>query len=276
MTASAFRSLSVIVLAGLAACQTYPHPEGADWISSLSGADIIILGETHDNAQHHSIQAEVIHRVEPDAVIFEMVPITKTEVADAARARGTDLREALGWDESGWPDWEIYEPVFDAASSSRIVGAGVARDDVHRSMKEGAQSVSNLPPDYGLGESLSQKDTEDLTQMFIDSHCGMITSETARSMIEAQRLRDAVFAMRTLEAHALSPGPAPVVLITGTGHARKDRGVPGVLQQVMPNASVVVVGLLEQGSGLDSSLFDIVQVTKPSEREDPCAAFQRD
>ncbi|MGB6319198.1 MAG: ChaN family lipoprotein, partial [Litorimonas sp.] len=107
-----------------------------------------------------------------------------------------------------------------------------------------------------------------------DSHCGMIPKETARSMVESQRLRDAVFAARTADAHRASPGPAPVVLVTGTGHARKDRGVPAYLARVVPDAEVVVVGLVEADTGPQDGLYDIVRVTPPAERPDPCEAFR--
>ncbi|WP_298916336.1 ChaN family lipoprotein [uncultured Algimonas sp.] len=88
-------------------------------------------------------------------------------------------------------------------------------------------------------------------------------------------MRDATFAARTLEAHAASPGPAPVVLIAGSGHARKDRGVPLYLSRVQPDARVRVVGFIEAGTAKDPGLYDVIRVTDAAQRDDPCDGFVR-
>ncbi|MGB3455497.1 MAG: ChaN family lipoprotein, partial [Litorimonas sp.] len=67
----------------LVGCQSVADaPPG--WPDLLEGADIVILGETHDNAEHHRLQAEIIEAISPDAVVFEMVPTDRTEAANDA------------------------------------------------------------------------------------------------------------------------------------------------------------------------------------------------
>ena len=41
----------------------------------VSGADIVILGEVHDNPAHHKHQAELMVMIEPAAVIYEMLSV---------------------------------------------------------------------------------------------------------------------------------------------------------------------------------------------------------
>jgi uncharacterized iron-regulated protein len=89
-------------------------------------------------------------------------------------------------------------------------------------------------------------------------------------MVEAQRLRDAVFARTTLEALADTGGP--VVVITGTGHARKDWGMPVALRYAAPEAKVVSLGQLEAPPE-DPAPFDLWRVSEPPPRGDPCAEF---
>ncbi|MEL6687128.1 MAG: ChaN family lipoprotein, partial [Pseudomonadota bacterium] len=110
----------------------------------------------------------------------------------------------------------------------------------------------------------------DLVQELIDSHCGMIPESLAVSMSEAQRLRDASFAEASIRA--LDKGGKPVVLITGSGHARLDRGVPLYLKTAEPELSIVSVGLTEPGEASEG-LYNFTIETEAVERDDPCAAF---
>jgi uncharacterized iron-regulated protein len=102
------------------------------------------------------------------------------------------------------------------------------------------------------------------------AHCGALPAEVLPGMVQAQRLRDAALARAVVQAHRATGGP--VVLITGTGHARRDRGVPAVLAQAMPDLSVLSVGQMEGSAGADPP-FDRWIVTPALPRGDPCDAF---
>jgi uncharacterized iron-regulated protein len=84
-----------------------------------------------------------------------------------------------------------------------------------------------------------------------------------------QRLRDAAFARAAIEAFDAHGGP--VVVITGTGHARVDVGVPAVISVARPELRVWALGQVE---GETAMPFDAVEVTAAVERPDPCAVFQ--
>ena len=88
-------------------------------------------------------------------------------------------------------------------------------------------------------------------------------------MVAAQRFLAAHFARGVLEA--LDADGAPVILITGHGHARTDWGVPVALQFARPDLAVYAVGITEGDTGIP---FDHVIETTPAEREDPCAVFK--
>ena len=88
-------------------------------------------------------------------------------------------------------------------------------------------------------------------------------------MVEAQRVRDAHFARTVLDA--IEQFGAPVVLITGNGHARTDWGVPTYLVRVAPDLKVYSVGQSEEGR--IAGAFDRVEDAPAVERADPCAAF---
>ena len=79
----------------------------------LAAAQYVVLGETHDNPDHHRLQARLIEGLVATggrpAVALEMIALDQAEAlaAQLARAPGDidGVAEAVGWDESGWPDW---------------------------------------------------------------------------------------------------------------------------------------------------------------------------
>ena len=59
-----------------------------DWIARLAGADVVLLGEIHDNPEHHLRQAEAIASLSPAAVVFEMLtPDQAKALAGACQSR---------------------------------------------------------------------------------------------------------------------------------------------------------------------------------------------
>lgn len=55
-----------------------------DW-SDFSG-DVLIMGELHDNPQHHAEQARAVQIIQPKAVVFEMLtPEEAQSLADVPR-----------------------------------------------------------------------------------------------------------------------------------------------------------------------------------------------
>ena len=44
------------------------------FIATARDADIVVLGEIHDNPEHHRVQAEIVAALAPAALVFEMIP----------------------------------------------------------------------------------------------------------------------------------------------------------------------------------------------------------
>lgn len=242
-------------------------------IEKLSAADIAVLGERHDNPKHHEIQARLVGALSPAGLAFEMVARSREDFANAARETGDDLAEAIEWEGSGWPDWSMYAPIFDAAPDAWIAGGGVPPDVLRRSVTEGAAAAYPEGAEkYGLNERLEQDVIDAMLKEQEVAHCNALPTAMLPGMVEAQQLRDAAFAdaaLRLVEA-----GHGPAVLITGNGHARADRGSPLYLRRAAPDLKVFSVGLIElDGSPTSAALFDAVVYTAPHDRGDPCEAF---
>lgn len=257
----------------------------ADVARRLTGADVVILGEVHDNPLHHRRQAYLLTAIDPEGVAFEMVPeALEAQLQDLS---ADEMRDALDWDNSGWPDWSLYSPLFKSAAyllerdeAFRLAGGGVSREDIQTAMAEGAAAAWQREPDAGLGDPLPEEERAAMKEEMIDAHCGHLPADMADGMIEAQRLRDARFALATLRARgSVWGGEGISVLITGNGHARLDRGVPRYLQRLAPGLKILTLGQIEKPPGgwgdidVNALPYDVVWFSEAAEREDPCEAF---
>ena len=236
-------------------------------------ADVVILGEVHDNPAHHAWQAEAVAALAPAALVFEMLlPEQAAAATPELHGDAAALEVALDWEDRGWPDFAMYHPIFLAAPGAAIHGGDLPREAVRRAVSEGAAAVfGGDAARFGLSTPLPAEEQAAREAMQAAAHCDALPVALLPGMVEAQRLRDAGLARGALEAHAQTGGP--VVVITGTGHARRDWGVPAALALAAPGLSVFAVGQVE-GDPAPGAPFDMVRSTAPHPRPDPCAAFR--
>ncbi|SLN38310.1 ChaN family lipoprotein [Roseisalinus antarcticus] len=240
------------------------------WAAPAAAQDVFVLGEVHDNPAHHLIQAERVAEIAPAALVFEMLSPAR---ADAGRgvdwADPVALENALGWDDSPWPDFTMYYPIFAAAPpGTALYGGAVPREALIRAMEEGPEAVV-AAPDLLRPVSAEEQAVREAGQA--EAHCGALPEGMLPGMVAAQILRDAAFAAAVLTA--LDETGGPVVLITGNGHARTDWGVPAVLRSARPGIGVFALGQME-GSAEPGLPYDAVVMSEAVEREDPCDVFR--
>jgi uncharacterized iron-regulated protein len=269
----------------------------AEW-SALEAAavqaDFLLLGETHDNEDHHRLQARVLRAVtaagKKPAVAFEMLDAGQQEAVDAAlKASPHDpeaVADAVKWDKGGWPPFEIYRPVFAAALDAGLplVAVNLTRAQARDMVRRGAEALD--PEVASLLERagpLSAGALASLKREMAESHCGELPDRMLEPMVVMQRARDAKMAQRTAAAAARQGGG---VLVAGTGHARKDRGVPAFLALEAPGRPVVSIAFVEafpegrepadyaKELGVAALPFDWVVFTARAEREDPCEGLR--
>jgi uncharacterized iron-regulated protein len=240
-------------------------------LDALSGADIVILGETHDNPHHHAGQARAIAALRPAALVWEMLTEAQARRMPERREDARQVAGALGWEGTGWPDFSLYFPLVQAAGSARHYGAAVPRAEARRAFAEGAAAVfAGDAAAYGLADPLDAADQAAREAEQFDAHCAAMPMDMMRGMVEAQRLRDAELARVALLALAETGGP--VVVIAGSGHARRDQGIPAAVSAAAPGVGVLSLAFLEAPPA--APLWDLWLVTPPAERDDPCAALQ--
>ncbi|MDF1873361.1 ChaN family lipoprotein [Vannielia sp.] len=240
-------------------------------------ADVFILGELHDNPDHHLRQADLIGKIEPRAVVFEMLTAEQAEIANKM---GRVDPDAVGWAQNGWPDFSMYAPVFEASEGGEIYGGMLGREVVRRAFSEPPKELfeelwtgAGDPPQFGLDAALPPEQQERREEEQMEAHCGALPENILPGFVSAQRLRDAALAAQVLAAFEATGGP--VVLITGNGHARQDWGVPALLRAAAPDLTVASLGQYEGATPDHADAFQAVALSTAPEREDPCAAFQK-
>ncbi len=236
------------------------------------GMDIYVLGEVHDNPAHHAEQARLVALIAPAAVVWEMLlPEQIAAMVGVDRSDAAAMARALDWENAGWPDFAMYHPIFVAAGDVPQLAGAAPRNQVMQVMEQGLTAV--LGPaavaEWGLGP-LARDDQAAREAEQKAAHCNALPEDMLPGMVAAQRYRDWLLASVAVSAVETSGGP--VVIITGSGHARKDQGIAALIAVARPGLKVWSLGQAEEDPGPDAP-YDAVNVTTAAPRDDPCAAF---
>jgi uncharacterized iron-regulated protein len=261
--------------------------------SELVAADFVALGETHDNPDHHLLQARFVRAITASgrrpALGFEMLTADQQDAVDAAVAKAPRdpdaLGQAVGWDASGWPEFAMYRPIFAAGLEAGlpIVAANLRRDEVKAIFSNGRDALDErLRARLARDEPIPDTVMADLREEMSASHCGELPDKMLEPLVLAQRARDARMAERMETAGGVHGG----ILVTGSGHARTDRAVPALVAKDAPGRKVISIAFFEvnpeklepggydKGWGKGPLPFDFVVFTPGMERPDPCAGFK--
>ncbi len=264
----------------------------------IRGGGIVLLGEVHDNAEHHRVRGDILWpRLEPrfatrdlrPAAVFEHIDTSQRErldtfyaIAGRRQRQAADLLRALLWDRSGWPAERIFEPLFDAALRAKlpILPGSAPRGRAGALARGTAADITDAEAAaLDLARSMPAPLVAALEDDLQASHCGMTPSVGFGTMSLTQRLADAHLAGQLLEG-VKKQGAA--FLLAGNGHVRSDRGVAWHLRQLAPQRRVVSVVLAEVEDGkVDAAAYvprapdgawatDYVLLTPRQARPDPC------
>lgn len=277
--------------------------------TTLAKSRFVLLGEVHDNPDHHRLQAWAIRTIsklrgarlvegapQMDVVAMEMLTADEQAALDRFYGRNArvprprtaaDFGRMMKWDKLGWPDYAIYQPIIEEALSAYLVitPASPARDENRKVSREGLSALeAGERKRLGLDTQWSEDLAKSLSDEIRESHCGMLPDTAIPNMSLVQRLRDARMADAMLVSEWKGAG-----LIAGNGHVRRDRGVPWYLdKRGIPQDQIIVVrhievqdGKLEPGDyalgdGAEASqLADYVVFTPRQTRPDACEEMRR-
>lgn len=252
--------------------QTYVAPAVVQ--RAVREANFVLLGEIHDNPEHHRLQRALIGDMlaagRRPALVMEQLDREYQSALDAARQQqdrtADQLLDAAHFNRRGW-QIEGYRPLVELALENDlpIVAANVSRNDARAIVRD--PSKAGLPP---VPKEVDHAIAADIER----SHCGQTPpAPMLAGMVAAQRARDAAMA----QAMQRQAGRG-AVLIAGGGHVRADRGAPLYMAErplviafVEVDAEMKSLQAYLDGSFATARSFDFVWFTEKAARPDPCA-----
>lgn len=219
-------------------------------LKNLAATRVVLLGERHDDADHHRWQLQVIaalHAQQPNLVIgIEMLPRRAQPVLDqwvAGQLTESDLLTRTEWARVWGFDASMYLPILHFARLNRIPVAAVNVDRAIVS-EVGAKGLAAVPEEQreGVGAPAAARRAyrDRLEQVFREHGSSSDGAAAFDRFVQAQLFWDRGFA-EGLAAAAKRPGDPLVVGIMGSGHLAHGDGVPHQLADLgFPGSAVLL------------------------------------
>jgi uncharacterized iron-regulated protein len=252
--------------------------DAAALFSELASREVVLLGESHDDADHHRWQLQTLaalHALRPSMAIgFEAFPRRVQPVLDRWVAGELSQKEFLAqadWDRVWNFPADLYLPLLHFARLNRIPlrALNVERDLTQAISREGWDAVPAAKkegvsrPAPASAEYRTQL-LEVYQQHRRDKHAGpaRIEDPEFRHFVDSQLTWDRAMAEGLASARrAARDGEAPLVVgILGAGHVRHGYGVARQLRDlgVARVASLLPVDALSDCAELTAGLADAV------------------
>lgn len=237
-------------------------------LTRLAEPEQLIIGEQHDNADHHAVQLWVLRSLGEQrpqgSLLLEMLTPDQQPRIDQVHQSITppaDLPGALAW-QDGW-DWNLYGPIvrFALTQPYPLLAANLNSAEI--------RTVYRNPPVLKGQRSNVESVKTVLLEQISDSHCGLLPESQMPAMLAVQQQRDRRMAERLLAA------PRPSILLAGAWHARKDVGVPLHVVDLGATEAPTVLMLAEQGAEVTATMADYVWYTPATPKQDYCEQMRK-
>ncbi|MHA6309246.1 ChaN family lipoprotein [Hafnia paralvei] len=229
-------------------------------LAKLRDRPRVIVGEKHDNLQHHQIEQWLVESLPRQrtqgSVLMEMITPSQQDKVNAVKDQlkqgktltGQQITEQTAW-QKGWK-WELYSGVTTAAlaGSYPLLSANLDRSEIKKFYQHPLAVTGALSTQPSVREAIAKTIEE--------SHGGKLEPKQAEAMLAIQQQRDRRMAESLLAA------PTPALLIVGGYHANRALGVPLHVEDIAPMTELTVVMLAEEGVKVDKSNADFVWYTR--------------
>lgn len=253
-----------------------------DLIQIAIDRDIILLGETHSNRDHHVLQAQIIQALlaRGHSLTLSLEMLIAGNQVTTAQISSTQLIQHLDRLSPGW-DWPVYQAVIDVARDAQLslFGANINKSQQLKIMRAPQRCQFDIQNhQVNLCQALPLSQQEDIKQTIFHAHCGYMPIEHTQGMAHVQMAKDLsmAIAVATLSINTKA------VLLAGSAHVRKDIGVAAQLDKLAKTS--LSVGILPVHPDLptvtdywthdaESIPFDVVIFTPSDSDQDPCVQF---
>jgi uncharacterized iron-regulated protein len=255
-------------------------------LARINAANVLLLGEIHDNPQHHELQQKLLNaRIASGArpaVMMEQLNAENQPALDQALA-GSKRDEVLSSVTKliKFSDWQFYRPFLVLAVDNQlpVIAANISNQQLQPVIWNGfaAYDAGDLKR-LAVEQVWSESREKYLVRNMGGAHCGKLKDELRAGLSRSQRLRDALMA-----DSAMASIGRGIVGIVGSSHARRDIGLPLYFAARAPLARIFSIGFVEvhprktdpttyeTESATGEAPFDVIWFTPRVDRPDPCA-----
>jgi uncharacterized iron-regulated protein len=233
--------------------------EPAVLLQRASAAKFVLLGEIHDNREHHRIEARILQAVangRRPALVMEQYDRVQQGKINTVLQNGTGAGDKLlGLGElmrKSW-EWDAYAPLAKLALRQNlpVIAANLSREELRSVSRSGFAALGTGEEQRLALETVwSPARQSQLIRDIAQGHCGKVPEHMVIAIAKAQRARDAVMADMLLYAKETG-----AVAIVGSGHARRDMAIPLYLAARAPQATVLALGMVEVDSPVDPAVY---------------------
>lgn len=246
----------------------------ADYLQALSAASVVCVGEEHDKASHHRVQAETVAELaarRPVTVALEMVSVDQQGTLDDFLAGRMSEGDCAAWWDKAWGyPYAIYKPIFDAARAAGlpVKGINVPRALVREVALKGIAGLA--PAERAQLPAVIAQSSDARYRAYIESSLdehGPMPADRRARMREAQAVWNEGMGAN---AASLAAGGRLVVVVAGQGHMLWGGGIP----ESAARRGATSVTVLPYGEGL--TLPDaLARLRAPGSAELPLADYFR-
>lgn len=198
-------------------------------LADLATARIVAVGESHDSAADHRLQAEVLTALAartPNLVVaFEMVGYEDQAILDSFMSGALSEAGFAVWWKNNWGyDFALYKPIFDAAKAAKLqaYGLNAPRDVIKSVGKKGIAGLTSAER-ARIPASIAESSDPRYRAYVLDSVSGHGAPPAAiPRMIEAMAVWNETMGEK---AANLAAGGRTVLVIAGEGHVLYKAGI---------------------------------------------------
>ena len=231
-------------------------------VNNLSKTKYLLIGEKHDNPDHHHLQNWLMHQLLPKnkyQVTFEMMSYDQQTQLDklSSSSSTSEIVSTADFKNSGW-DQELYLPLLQTAlkKGAHVSGGNIPKQQI-MALYSSNPAILEPAKRFSTMNVLNETQMLSLNDYIYEQHCELMPRSQVGPMSKIQIAKDASL------AYSMTRATAPKrMLITGNFHANKTLGVPTHLSKLDKNNESIVIQILEvdqskqQLEEYEQSIFD--------------------
>jgi uncharacterized iron-regulated protein len=225
--------------------QQYVSPQIV--LQQLAIADVVYLGETHDNPADHQAQLKIIqalYQKQPQlAIALEMFQRPYQPVLDrylAGQITEAELKQQSQFDQRWGYDWEQYAPILRFAKANRLplIALNTPTEITRKVARQGLASLTAsdrqfIPPTTEIRTD-NNAYRRRIQKIYEEIHQSHSSSKNFEQFFQAQVLWDETMADRIAQIATTHPNHQ-IVVLAGQGHIIYGDGIPSRVARRLKN-----------------------------------------